>query len=458
MNPQHKSVPPKQNPSTNSPPPLPQESAAPKSSLEMEDAEFLTWFQETFPGRELPPDFLVPCKDSLLHPRPQSLPRAKPLPWRKSPERLLLRTHLGSQSTDSVSQQRNVLAPQPPQPRPQQMIFPPLDSVSEPRPPRQHKNVLAQPPRRESQEEKVLSPQPRHPRPPPLQQENVLARLLEIESQEEKVLAPPPPPSKCSTQFSSEHRIKDAPSVKIMAAANDAKVGTSATPFAMPEFQRGMSKTTQKRYFSISKNCAGSFHLAVEWGRNLYSGAIRWWPEPSTIDGEENVVVSASLPITEIDDDAASSIENDWDGSRGVDCDRRNKYFDGGGTDEDSDCAGASDEDVGASVLDDAGGGGCDEDGGESDDRRRWWYQMKTVVVMVVGEMKKMLVVSWNHPVVPNVDDPPGCPLVTTQQWYQSRWFDEEFLTNVVRRRVPCAVWQRQYKCSFRLRGSISWY
>ncbi|PNX63824.1 hypothetical protein L195_g053706 [Trifolium pratense] len=27
----------------------------------------------------------------------------------------------------------------------------------------------------------------------------------------------------------------------------------------------------------------------------------------------------------------------------------------------------------------------------------------------------------------PNVDDPPGCPLVMTQQWYQSRRFDEEF-------------------------------
>ncbi|PNX71294.1 hypothetical protein L195_g027169 [Trifolium pratense] len=45
-----------------------------------------------------------------------------------------------------------------------------------------------------------------------------------------------------------------------------------------------------------------------------------------------------------------------------------------------------------------------------------------------------------------NMDDPPGCPLVTTQQWYQSRWFDEGFdqllvskvfLTKVVRQRVP---------------------
>ncbi|GAU34551.1 hypothetical protein TSUD_219350 [Trifolium subterraneum] len=94
---------------------------------------------------------------------------------------------------------------------------------------------------------------------------------------------------------------------------------------------------------------------------------------------EEDVVVSASLPLTETDaagfhedDDAASSIENDWDGSRGVDCDRRNRYFDGGGTDEDGgaslcDGAGPSDEDVGASELEDAGGGGCDEDAGASE-------------------------------------------------------------------------------------------
>ncbi|MCI96386.1 hypothetical protein A2U01_0117686, partial [Trifolium medium] len=42
----------------------------------------------------------------------------------------------------------------------------------------------------------------------------------------------------------------------------------------------------------------------------------------------------------------------------------------------------------------------------------------------------------------------PGCLLVT-QQWYQSRWFDEGFdrllvlkvfLTNVVRRRVPLST------------------
>ncbi|GAU51418.1 hypothetical protein TSUD_413250 [Trifolium subterraneum] len=71
------------------------------------------------------------------------------------------------------------------------------------------------------------------------------------------------------------------------------------------------------------------------------------------------------------DDDDASSIENDWDGSRGVDCDRRNINFDGGGTDEDGgaslcDGAGPSDEDAGASELDDEGGGGCDEDGSAS--------------------------------------------------------------------------------------------
>ncbi|GAU48976.1 hypothetical protein TSUD_245670 [Trifolium subterraneum] len=50
-----------------------------------------------------------------------------------------------------------------------------------------------------------------------------------------------------------------------------------------------------------------------------------------------------------------------------------------------------------------------------------------------------------------------SCPLVMTQQWYQSRWFNEGFdrllvskvfLTKMVRRRVPCVVWQRRYKCS----------
>ncbi|GAU45979.1 hypothetical protein TSUD_401190 [Trifolium subterraneum] len=89
-----------------------------------------------------------------------------------------------------------------------------------------------------------------------------------------------------------------------------------------------------------------------------------------------------SLPLIDENDDAASAslIENDCDGTRGVDCDLRNKDFDGGGTNEDDgasmcdgagpsneDTAGASDEGSGASELDDACGGSCDEDGGASE-------------------------------------------------------------------------------------------
>ncbi|WJX57414.1 hypothetical protein P8452_42979 [Trifolium repens] len=171
--------PPKQQPS-------PQE-----SSSEIQDSEFLAWFQEIFPGRQLPPSFqpeqtIVPRKDSLPHPHLQSLPRSNPLPWHDSPERLLLRElypHLDSQCTTGS------------------------DRVLTPRPPR--------PPHPRREEENVIAPPHRPPRPS-LQKENVRARLLEIESQEENVLAPPPrqplvqaeeepvrsppPASKCSTQ------------------------------------------------------------------------------------------------------------------------------------------------------------------------------------------------------------------------------------------------------------------
>ncbi|KAK2375450.1 hypothetical protein QL285_076339 [Trifolium repens] len=177
--------PPKQQQQSTNSPPLLQPSSPQESSSEIQDSEFHTWFQEIFPGRQLPASFQpeqtsVPRKDSSLpHPHLQSLPRSNPLPWHDSPERLLLRElypHLDSQCTTgsaSDSRQRNrVLATRPP------------------RPPR---------PRRESQEENVLAPRPPRPR---REEDNVLApppRQPLAQAEEEPVRSSPPA-SKCSTQ------------------------------------------------------------------------------------------------------------------------------------------------------------------------------------------------------------------------------------------------------------------
>ncbi|KAL5082254.1 hypothetical protein RYX36_010675 [Vicia faba] len=142
--------PPPKSVGSSHPPRPPRKNAAPPSQLSrqqpqessqgIQESQLLSWFQEIFPGQDLPlciqPETNNdPPRDYTLQ-RMQSLPRSNPVPWHKSRERLLLRElypHLDALCTDSISKQREGLLQ--PRPRLQAIPFPSLDS-----PPRSHKN------------------------------------------------------------------------------------------------------------------------------------------------------------------------------------------------------------------------------------------------------------------------------------------------------------------------------
>lgn len=140
-----------------------------ESSPEIQESQVLPWFQEIFPGQDLPPCLQPetendPPRDDTLQ-RMQSLPRSNPVPWHKSRERLLLRElypHLDALCTDSISRKRQGLQPpRPPRPRPQAISFLSLDSPPRSSPPHQQDIVPAPP-----QQEIVLAP------PSPLRSES----------------------------------------------------------------------------------------------------------------------------------------------------------------------------------------------------------------------------------------------------------------------------------------------
>ncbi|CAK8536594.1 unnamed protein product [Lathyrus sativus] len=110
-----------------------------ESSPEIKESQLLSWFQEIFPGRDLPPCLQpetnnVPPRDYSLQRMP-SLPRSNAVPWHKSPERLLLRElypHLDVLCTDLVDKPGGGLRPRrPPRSQPQAISFPSLDSQSQ---------------------------------------------------------------------------------------------------------------------------------------------------------------------------------------------------------------------------------------------------------------------------------------------------------------------------------------
>ncbi|KAL5100098.1 hypothetical protein RYX36_004425 [Vicia faba] len=177
--------PPPKSVGSSRPPRPPRKNAAPPSQLSrqqpqesspgIEESQLLSWFQEIFPGQDLPlclqPETNNdPPRDYTLQ-RMQSLPRSNPVPWHKSRERLLLRElypHLDALCTDSISKQREgLLPPRPPRPRLQAIPFPSLDSPPRSPPPQQQEIVLAppSPPKRGSQEihgpHSIASPSPR---------------------------------------------------------------------------------------------------------------------------------------------------------------------------------------------------------------------------------------------------------------------------------------------------------
>lgn len=135
-----------------------------ESSPGIQESQLQSWFEEIFPGQDLPPCLQpetnnVPPGDYSLQ-RVQSLPRSNPVPWHKSRERLLLREiypHLDSHCTDLVSRPREGLQPpRPPRrrPPPQVIAFPSLDSPPQSPPQSQQEIALAPPSplKRESQE------------------------------------------------------------------------------------------------------------------------------------------------------------------------------------------------------------------------------------------------------------------------------------------------------------------
>ncbi|XP_004490174.2 uncharacterized protein [Cicer arietinum] len=195
MDPQHQELtsrPPKQPP-TASPPPQQEESSS--------DSLLRSWFQEKFPGQELP-SYLQPHIETVP-PRRQwheIVPKSKPLPWHKSPERLMLQKlfpHLDSLGMEQ--RPRNIIPKPRPRPRPRlgvqhEILSLILEPDSPPRPRLQHTIVFEQDslrPQPRPKQEIVLAPVS-HPRPRPqhavILEEDSLSR--QPRPDQELVLAP----------------------------------------------------------------------------------------------------------------------------------------------------------------------------------------------------------------------------------------------------------------------------